>query len=86
MIGWTSTPLAGGGRGAGADHASANMIPTNLIMMKGAQVGQGLESSHLQSRYFFFKGNFNQIQNFRLTVKYLKFGDGDGPNLCRAKK
>ena len=38
MIGWTSTPLAGGGRGAGADHASANMIPTNLIMMKGAQV------------------------------------------------
>ena len=50
MIGWTSTPLAGGGRGAGADHASANMIPTNLIMMKGAQVGQGLESIHLQSR------------------------------------
>ena len=39
VIGWTSTPLAGGGRGAGADHASANLIPTNLIMMKGAQVG-----------------------------------------------
>ncbi|XP_023340645.1 quinone oxidoreductase [Eurytemora carolleeae] len=38
VIGWTSTPLAGGGRGAGADHASANMIPTNLIMMKGAQI------------------------------------------------
>ena len=39
VIGQTSTPLAGGGRGAGADHASANLIPTNLIMMKGAQVG-----------------------------------------------
>eukprot|EP00088_Acartia_fossae_P009316 TRINITY_DN1449_c0_g1_i6.p1 TRINITY_DN1449_c0_g1~~TRINITY_DN1449_c0_g1_i6.p1 ORF type:complete len:409 (-),score=82.28 TRINITY_DN1449_c0_g1_i6:146-1372(-) len=38
VIGWTSTPLAGGGRGAGADHATANSVPTNLIMMKGAQV------------------------------------------------
>merc|ERR1711915_545055 len=38
VIGWTSTPMAGGGRGAGANHASANMIPTNLIMMKGAKV------------------------------------------------
>ena len=38
IVGWTSTPLAGGGRGKGADHSSANMIPTNLIMMKGARV------------------------------------------------
>jgi len=38
VIGWTSTPLAGGGRGAGADHSSANLLPTNLIMMKGAKV------------------------------------------------
>jgi len=38
IIGWTSTPMAGGGRGAGADHATANMIPTNLVMMKGAKV------------------------------------------------
>ena len=38
IVGWTSTPFAGGGRGAGADQASANMLPTNLIMMKGAQV------------------------------------------------
>ena len=27
-----------GGRGAGADHSSANTFPTNLVMMKGAQV------------------------------------------------
>ena len=26
--------MAGGGRGAGADHATANTLPTNLIMMK----------------------------------------------------
>ena len=39
MIGWTSTPLAGGGRAAGADHKSANSVPTNLMMMKGAKVG-----------------------------------------------
>ena len=64
MIGWTSTPLAGGGRGAGADHASANMIPTNLIMMKGAQVGQGLESSHLQSRYFFSRETSTKSRTF----------------------
>ena len=38
VVGWTSTPFAGGGRAAGADQSSANMIPTNLIMMKGAQV------------------------------------------------
>ena len=38
IVGWTSTPFAGGGRGVGADHSSANVIPTNLIMMKGAQV------------------------------------------------
>ena len=38
VIGWTSTPLAGGGRGAGADHNTANSVPTNLIMMKGAKV------------------------------------------------
>jgi len=38
VIGWTSTPLAGGGRGAGANHATANAVPTNLIMMKGAKV------------------------------------------------
>jgi len=38
VIGWTSTPLAGGGRAAGADHTSANSVPTNLIMMKGAKV------------------------------------------------
>ena len=37
-MGWTSTPFAGGGRGVGADHATANTIPTNLIMMKGARV------------------------------------------------
>ena len=34
VVGWTSTPMAGGGRGAGADHVSANTLPTNLIMMK----------------------------------------------------
>jgi len=38
IVGWTSTPFAGGGRGAGANHATANVLPTNLIMMKGAQV------------------------------------------------
>jgi len=38
VIGWTSTPLAGGGRAAGADHNSANSVPTNLMMMKGAKV------------------------------------------------
>jgi len=38
VVGWTSTPMAGGGRGAGADHTSANTLPTNLIMMKGAKV------------------------------------------------
>jgi len=38
IVGWTSTPFAGGGRGAGADHSTANVLPTNLIMMKGAQV------------------------------------------------
>jgi len=38
IVGWTSTPFAGGGRGKGADHSSANTIPTNLIMMKGARV------------------------------------------------
>jgi len=38
IVGWTSTPFAGGGRGAGADHATANVLPTNLMMMKGAQV------------------------------------------------
>ena len=38
IVGWTSTPFAGGGRGAGADHNSANTFPTNLVMMKGAQV------------------------------------------------
>lgn len=38
VIGWTSTPLAGGGRGAGADHNTANSVPTNLIMMKGAKI------------------------------------------------
>ena len=38
IVGWTSTPFAGGGRGAGANHGSANTIPTNLIMMKGAKV------------------------------------------------
>ena len=38
VVGWTSTPFAGGGRAAGADQTSANVIPTNLIMMKGAQV------------------------------------------------
>lgn len=38
IVGWTSTPMAGGGRGAGADHATANTLPTNLIMMKGAKV------------------------------------------------
>ena len=36
--GWTSTPFAGGGRGKGADHSTANTIPTNLMMMKGARV------------------------------------------------
>ena len=34
IVGWTSTPFAGGGRGAGADHSTANVLPTNLIMMK----------------------------------------------------
>jgi len=38
IVGWTSTPFAGGGRGAGANHGTANVLPTNLIMMKGAQV------------------------------------------------
>jgi len=38
IVGWTSTPFAGGGRGAGADHSTANLLPTNLMMMKGAQV------------------------------------------------
>ena len=38
VVGWTSTPFAGGGRAAGADQASANVLPTNLIMMKGAHV------------------------------------------------
>ena len=38
VVGWTSTPFAGGGRAAGADQSSANVVPTNLIMMKGAQV------------------------------------------------
>jgi len=38
IVGWTSTPFAGGGRGAGANHATANVLPTNLMMMKGAQV------------------------------------------------
>ena len=38
IVGWTSTPFAGGGRGKGADHSTANTIPTNLIMMKGARV------------------------------------------------
>jgi len=38
VVGWTATPLAGGGRAAGADQKSANMLPTNLIMMKGAKV------------------------------------------------
>ena len=38
VVGWTSTPFAGGGRAAGADQSTANVVPTNLIMMKGAQV------------------------------------------------
>ena len=38
IVGCTSTPFAGGGNGVGADHSSANTIPTNLIMMKGAKV------------------------------------------------
>ena len=38
VVGWTSTPFAGGGRAAGADQSTANVIPTNLIMMKGAHV------------------------------------------------
>ena len=38
IVGWTSTPFAGGGRGRGADHSTANTIPTNLMMMKGARV------------------------------------------------
>jgi NADPH2:quinone reductase len=38
VVGWTSTPFAGGGRASGADQSSANVVPTNLIMMKGAQV------------------------------------------------
>jgi len=38
IVGWTSTPFAGGGRGAGANHGTSNTIPTNLIMMKGAQI------------------------------------------------
>ena len=38
VVGWTGTPYAGGGRAAGANQHSANTIPTNLIMMKGAKV------------------------------------------------
>lgn len=38
VVGWTSTPFAGGGRGAGAQQQSANALPTNLIMMKGVHV------------------------------------------------
>ena len=38
IVGWTSTPFAGGGRGRGADHSTANTIPTNLLMMKGARL------------------------------------------------
>ena len=38
VVGWTSTPFAGGGRATGADQSTANVVPTNLIMMKGAQV------------------------------------------------
>ena len=38
VVGWTSTPYAGGGRGAGAVQESANALPTNLIMMKSAKV------------------------------------------------
>lgn len=38
IVGWTATPFAGGGRAAGADQQSANVLPTNLMMMKGAKV------------------------------------------------
>lgn len=38
IVGWTATPFAGGGRAAGANQQSANVLPTNLIMMKGAKV------------------------------------------------
>ena len=38
IVGWTSTPFAGGGRGRGADHSTANTVPTNLLMMKGARL------------------------------------------------
>jgi len=38
VVGWTATPFAGGGRGAGAAQASANVLPTNLIMMNSARV------------------------------------------------
>jgi NADPH2:quinone reductase len=38
VVGWTGSPYAGGGRGAGAQQSTANTLPTNLIMMKGARV------------------------------------------------
>jgi len=38
IVGWTATPFAGGGRGAGASHSTANVLPTNLVMMKGLHV------------------------------------------------
>ena len=38
VVGWTSTPYAGGGRAAGAVQETANALPTNLIMMKAAKV------------------------------------------------
>lgn len=40
IVGWTSTPFAAGGAGAGSgkDQQPANVLPTNLIMMKGLDV------------------------------------------------
>ena len=38
VVGWTSTPYAGGGRAAGAVQTTANTLPTNLIMLKAAKV------------------------------------------------
>jgi NADPH2:quinone reductase len=39
VLGWAATPFAAGGKGgAGRGAPSANMLPTNLIMMKGLDV------------------------------------------------
>ena len=51
-MGWTSTPMAGGGRGAGADHVSANTLPTNLIMMKVCLDGETGDSDCWSSYEF----------------------------------